>query len=62
MTTHPDGDVHKGAVESDSPNDHAGNTTLSKQLPHRAADLMIKNDAEDNDTDFPEQGRTPEHS
>lgn len=66
MPTHHDSDTHKGAVESESPADvshrpdQQGN--LSGQLPHRNADPMIKDQDADNDTDFPEQGRTPEHS
>jgi hypothetical protein len=54
---HPDGDAHKGAVESDrrsSPTDES----MSGQLGHRDPDEWIK----ENDSDFPEPGATPEHS
>jgi hypothetical protein len=65
MPTHIDSDAHKGAVESDSPKDKSRTDqhNLADQLPHRSSsDSMIKNRDEDNDTDFPEPGRTPEHS
>jgi hypothetical protein len=67
MPTHFDSDAHKGAVENDSPNDQPRSTdlhsNLADQLPHRSStDSMIKNRDEDNDTDFPEPGRTPEHT
>ncbi len=66
MPTHHDSDTLKGAVESQSPGDSPQrpdlHSNLADQLPHRSADPMIKNQFEDNDTDFPEPGRTPEHS
>jgi hypothetical protein len=52
-----DADLLKGAVESDSPDQH-GNSSLSGQLGHRSEDDMIKS----SDTDFPEPGENPEHS
>jgi hypothetical protein len=54
---HPDGDAHKGAVESDrrsSPSDES----MSGQLGHRDPDEWIK----ENDTDFPEPDAEAEHS
>jgi len=54
---HPDGDVQKGAVESDrreSPSDES----LAGQQGHRDSDLALK----DNDTDFPEPDAQAEHS
>ena len=65
MPTHPDSDSHKGAVESQSPADSShrpDRSRLSGQLPHRAADPLIKDRDTDNDTDFPEPGLVPEHS
>ncbi|WP_158750081.1 hypothetical protein [Acidobacterium sp. S8] len=66
MPTHHDSDTHKGAVESESPADASKqrdqNTSLSGQLPHRNADPFIKDHDTDNDTDYPEQSGTPEHS
>jgi len=66
MATHHDSDSKKGTVESESP---AGPSTrsdlhshLADQLPHRSPDPMIKDQDHENDTDFPEPGRTPEHS
>ncbi len=54
---HPDNDVHKGAVEDDSPQaEH--NTSMRGQLGHRNQDEMLK----DNDSDYPEPGGNPEHS
>ncbi len=65
MTTrpqHPDGDIHKGAVEDDSPHtleDRPAHTnSLSGQIGHRDANEDLK----DNDTDYPEPGSSPEHS
>jgi hypothetical protein len=52
-----DADLLKGAVESESPQQH-GNSSLSGQLGHRTEDDMIKS----SDTDFPEPGENPEHS
>jgi hypothetical protein len=54
---HPDNDVHKGAVEDDSPPDEH-NTSMRGQLGHRNQDEMLK----DNDSDYPEPGGNPEHS
>jgi len=55
--SHPDNDVHKGAVEDDSPREEH-NTSMRGQLGHRNQDEMLK----DNDSDFPEPGGNPEHS
>ena len=55
--SHPDNDVHKGAVEDDSPHEEH-NTSMRGQLGHRNQDEMLK----DNDSDFPEPGGNPEHS
>jgi hypothetical protein len=61
MPTRHDSDSLKGAVESQSPSDPPRRSdlrsNLADQLPHRFKDLD-----EDNDTDFPEPGRVPEHS
>ena len=55
--SHPDNDIHKGAVEDDSPSaEH--NTSMRGQLGHRNQDEMLK----DNDSDYPEPGGNPEHS
>ncbi|HYK37769.1 hypothetical protein [Alloacidobacterium sp.] len=66
MEARHDSDSRKGAVESQSPGDTAPrpdlHSVLADQLPHRGADPMIKDADEDNDTDFPEPGRVPEHS
>jgi hypothetical protein len=65
MPNHVDSVAHKGAVEGQTPNEpnRSGHSNLADQLPHRSSnDSMIKNRDEDNDTDFPEPGRTPEHS
>jgi hypothetical protein len=66
MPTRHDSDTLKGPVESESPTDSPRRTdlrsNLADQLPHRFADPMIKDLENDNDTDFPEPGRTPEHS
>jgi hypothetical protein len=66
MPIRHDSDSLKGAVESQSPTDSPRRTdqvsNLADQLPHRFADEMIKDLEQDNDTDFPEPGRTPEHS
>ena len=66
MPTHHDSDTGKGAVENHAPADKGrsvgqGNG-LADQLPHRGTDSMIKDRDADNDTDFPEPGRVPEHS
>lgn len=61
---HPerDSDEQKGAVESQAPGDMPGlpndHSVLADQLPHRNADDLI----DDNDSDFPEPGSSPEHS
>jgi hypothetical protein len=57
MTNIPDEFEGKGAVEQDKPQ-QATNTSLSKQLGHRDQDPMLK----DSDTDFPEEGDSPEHT
>ena len=57
MTNTPDEFEGKGAVEQDKPQ-QATNTSLSKQLGHRDQDPMLK----DSDTDFPEDGNSPEHT
>jgi hypothetical protein len=56
MPSHVDCDLSKGACEVDDPRIHQ--LVLSRQLPHRTDDEMIK----DADTDFPEPGSSPEHS
>ena len=54
-----DSDVHKGAVEDDSPQPaDPQEHNLTGQLGHRNQDEMLK----DSDTDFPEPGSSPEHS
>ena len=56
-----DSDLNKGAVEEETPSTPATRPNadrLSGQLPHRESDSLIK----DADSDFPEQGSTPEHS
>lgn len=59
---HPDGDESKGAVEDDSP--HPGGDrpksqeSMAGQLGHRNRDELTN----DNDSDFPEPGSSPEHS
>ena len=66
MPTHPDSDEHKGAVESQSPNDMPQRTdlhsNLADQLGHRNPDPMIRDEDTNNDTDFPEPGSNSEHS
>lgn len=66
MPEHHDSDSQKGAVESETPADASHrpdrHSSLSGQLPHRNADPLIKDRDSDNDTDFPEPGRVPEHS
>ena len=57
MTNTPDEFEGKGAVEQDKPQ-QATNTSLSKQLGHRDQDPMLK----DSDTDYPEDGNSPEHT
>ncbi|MDP9266813.1 MAG: hypothetical protein M3P27_00630 [Acidobacteriota bacterium] len=52
-----DSDLHKGAVESEDPNDQAV-TSMAGQLGHRDQDPLIKS----SDSDFPEPGESPEHS
>jgi hypothetical protein len=52
-----DSDIHKGAVENDTPNQEE-NTSMRGQLPHRTSDPMIKA----NDSDYPEPGENPEHT
>jgi hypothetical protein len=56
---HPDGDLHKGAVEKETTVPATnGEPYLQGQLGHRDEDELLK----DSDTDFPEPGNTPEHS
>lgn len=59
---HPDSDIHKGAVEDDSPHTRedrpAHTNSLSGQLGHRDLDEELK----DNDTDYPEPDSEGEHS
>jgi hypothetical protein len=56
---HPDGDLHKGAVETETTVPATnGEPYLQGQLGHRDEDELLK----DSDTDFPEPGNTPEHS
>jgi len=63
MPNHVDSDAQKGAVEGQSPKvNQSDRSNLSGQLPHRSADPLIKNRDEDNDTDFPEPGSSPEHT
>lgn len=52
-----DNDIGKGAVEQED-RYQQGNYSMQGQLPHRTADLLIK----DADSDFPEPGNNPEHS
>src|SRR5437763_3528439 len=52
-----DNDVKKGAVESETRDQHS-QTSLEGQLAHRTEDARIKG----RDTDFPEPGENPEHS
>ena len=60
--THPDGDIHKGAVEQDAPAANSarrpGHGSMTGQLGHRDHDAMLK----DNDTDYPEPDAEAEHS
>jgi hypothetical protein len=58
MPTHVDCDEHKGACEVDMNDPRFHHLLMSRQLPHRLEDDMIK----DADTDFPEPGSSPEHS
>ena len=54
---HPDGDIEKGAVESDRPQS-PDDASMTGQLGHRDPDPMIK----ESDTDFPEPDAAAEHS
>ena len=60
--SHPDADIHKGAVEEDAPAatgaHRAEHGSMTGQLGHRDQDPMLK----DNDTDFPEPDAEAEHS
>lgn len=47
----------KGAVEQDKPRQQT-NTSMTGQLGHRDQDPLVKA----NDSDYPEQGNSPEHS
>ena len=53
---HPDADVGKGAVLSETPQDPSENS-MTGQLPHRNND-----DLNGADSDFPEPGAREEHS
>jgi hypothetical protein len=55
---HPDGDIHKGAVEDETPHSHTDNPYLHGQLGHRTSNVEIK----ENDTDFPGPDAMEEHS
>jgi hypothetical protein len=55
--TDTDNDSHKGAIESDKPNEQT-QASMAGQLPHRDQDPRIKGQ----DTDFPEPGENPEYS
>jgi hypothetical protein len=57
MTSQPDQDAAKGATETENP-PKPGNPGMQDQLGHRDQDPMLK----DADSDFPEPGRSPEHS
>ena len=57
MTQSPDEFEGKGAVEQDQPGEKT-NVSLTGQLGHRDQNALIK----DNDSDFPEEGNSPEHS
>jgi hypothetical protein len=61
-TQHPDSDEHKGAVEDDLPHldddQPEPHDYMSGQIGHRNADELT----DDNDSDFPEPGFSPEHS
>lgn len=58
----PDCDEHKGVVEDDLPHLRGGESrsqeSMAGQLGHRNADDMT----DGNDSDYPEEGSTPEHS
>jgi hypothetical protein len=56
--THPDSDIHKGAVEEEVSSPSTGEPNLHSQVGHRDQNKMLK----DGDTDFPEPGSSPEHS
>ncbi|MEO8727063.1 MAG: hypothetical protein ABI383_13190 [Acidobacteriaceae bacterium] len=53
---HPDADVGKGAVESETP-EGASDNSMGGQLPHRGNE-----DLNGADSDFPEPGAREEHS
>lgn len=56
-----DADLHKGAIEDNPPETSKpgeAHNRLANQLPHRDKDEAIDN----NDSDFPEPGSSPEHS
>jgi len=55
--TDTDNDSHKGAIESDKP-DQPTQASMAGQLPHRDQDARIRGQ----DTDFPEPGENPEYS
>ena len=59
---HPDGDLHKGATEDDSPHmpgeQDTAHNYMSGQVGHRNAEDLLQ----ENDSDFPEPGSNAEHS
>jgi hypothetical protein len=57
MANTPDEFESKGAIEQDKPN-QTTNVSLRNQLGHRDQDPLLK----DSDTDFPEEGDSPEHT
>ena len=57
MTTSREEFENKGAVEQDKPTQKT-NTTLTGQLGHRDQNVLLKQ----SDSDFPEEGNSPEHS
>jgi len=69
-TAHFDSDSSKGAVEPDHSQPHSDDHptrpdlrgNLATQLPHRQPGNPFYDLTEDNDTDFPEPGSSPEHS
>ena len=59
MAKHVDSDLHKGAVEEETPGaSGSGEVNMQGELGHRDEDEMLK----DADSDFPEPGSSPEHS
>ena len=58
-TDKKDQDIHKGAVEDDTPQPGEHNTSMRGQNPHRGAS---KDMARGEDTDYPEPGENAEHT